>query len=55
MNGNRVSIIVGIVFAGIVTRFMEDGNLLITSVFTILCALVTRGIWALIKKITARG
>jgi hypothetical protein len=40
----------GVVIAGIGTRFLEDGNLLITSVITIFCALVSRGIWTLIKK-----
>lgn len=50
MNGNRISILIGVVFAGIVTRFMEDGNLLITTVFAIFCGSVTRGAWALIKK-----
>jgi len=49
---DRVSIIVGVLFAGIVTRFMEDGNLLITTVFTIFCATVTRFTWALIKKLS---
>jgi len=48
---DRISIIAGVLFAGIVTRFMEDGNLLITTVFTIFCGTVTRLTWALIKKI----
>jgi hypothetical protein len=51
LTSDRISIIVGVLFAGIVTRFMEDGNLLITTVFTIFCGSFTRLLWAGIKKI----
>jgi len=50
LNGDRISIIIGVVIGGTGTRFLEDGNLLVTSVITIFCAVVTRGMWALIKK-----
>jgi hypothetical protein len=50
LTADRISILVGVLFAGVVTRFMEDGNLLITSVFTIFCGTVTRVMWAVIKK-----
>ena len=51
MNGNRVSIIAGILLAFILTRFMEDGNLLITGVATLLAATMTRGFWEFVKGI----
>jgi hypothetical protein len=50
VTSDQFSILVGVVFAGIVTRFMEDGNLLITTIFTIFCGTGTRLAWALIKK-----
>ena len=51
MTGNRISIIVGVLLAGILTRFLEDGNLLITSVATLLAAMMTRTFWEVIKRI----
>ena len=51
MTGNRISIIVGVLLAGILTRFLEDGNLLITSVATLLAAMMTRTFWEFIKRI----
>ena len=51
MNGNRVSIVAGILLAFILTRFMEDGNLLITGVATLLAATMTRGFWEFVKRI----
>ena len=51
MNGNRVSIIAGILLAFILTRFLEDGNLLITGVATLLAATMTRGFWEFVKRI----
>lgn len=51
MNGNRVSIIAGILLAFILSRFLEDGNLLITGVATLLAATMTRGFWEFVKRI----
>ena len=51
MSGNRVSIVAGVLLAFIVTRFLEDGNLLITSVAVLLAATMTRTFWEVIKKI----
>lgn len=50
LTADRVSILVGVLFAGVVTRFMEDGNLLVTTVFTIMCGTATRVMWAVIKR-----
>ena len=52
ITGNRISSAVGLVIGAIGTRFLEDGNLLVTSVITLFCATVTRLMWELIKKIS---
>ena len=51
MNGNRVSIVAGVLLAFILTRFLEDGNLLITGVATLLAATMTRSFWEVLKRI----
>jgi hypothetical protein len=51
MSGNRVSIVAGVLLAFILTRFLEDGNLLITGVATLLAATMTRSFWEVVKKI----
>lgn len=51
MNGDKVSIVAGVLLAFILTRFLEDGNLLITGVATLLAATMTRGFWEFIKRI----
>lgn len=51
MNGEKVSIVAGVLLAFILTRFLEDGNLLITGVATLLAATMTRGFWEFIKRI----
>ena len=50
LSGNRVSIVAGVLLAFIGTRFLEDGNLLVTSVITLFCATVTRLTWEIMKK-----
>jgi len=51
LNGNRVSIVAGVLIAFIGTRFLEDGNLLITGVAILLAAMMTRTFWEAIKRI----
>jgi len=51
MSGNRVSIVAGVLLAFIGTRFLEDGNLLITGVATLLAAMMTRTFWEGLKRI----
>ncbi|CAN2186065.1 hypothetical protein MCEMRE191_00406 [Candidatus Nanopelagicaceae bacterium] len=51
MSGNRVSIVAGVLLAFIGTRFLEDGNLLITGVATLLAAMMTRTFWEVLKRI----
>ena len=50
-SGNRVSIVAGVLLAFIGTRFLEDGNLLITGVATLLAAMMTRTFWEVLKRI----
>ncbi len=52
VTGDRLSILLGILIGGVWTRFLEDGNLLVTSVITLFCAAVTRLTWELIKKLS---
>ena len=51
VTGDRLSILLGILIGGVWTRFLEDGNLLVTSVITIFCATATRFTWELFKKL----
>ena len=51
MSGNRVSIVAGVLLAFIGTRFLEDGNLLITGVATLLAAMMTKTFWEVLKRI----
>ncbi len=55
LTGDRLSILLGILIGGVWTRFLEDGNLLVTSVITLFCATVTRLIWELIKKFRGKS
>jgi hypothetical protein len=51
LSGNRVSIVAGVLLAFIGTRFLEDGNLLITGVATLLAVMMTRTFWEGLKRI----
>ncbi|CAN2234818.1 hypothetical protein MCEMZLE12_00363 [actinobacterium SCGC AAA044-D11] len=52
MSGNKVAALFGGIAGAIFTRipYMEDGNLLVTSVIVIVSALVTRTLWVILKK-----
>ena len=54
MSGDRISLIIGVLISAFGTRKLEDGNLLVTSVITIFCMAVTRGIWEVVKKVRSR-
>jgi hypothetical protein len=51
LNGNKVSVVAGVLIAFIGTRFLEDGNLLITGVAILLAAMMTRTFWEGLKRI----
>jgi methylthioribose-1-phosphate isomerase len=48
---NKVATVIGILIGGVGTRFLEDGNLLVTSVFTGIVATFTVGASVGIKKL----
>ena len=50
---NKVAVIVGILIGGVLTRFLEDGNLLVTSVLTGMTTTATLVSWLAIKKVAA--
>jgi uncharacterized membrane protein len=48
---NKVATVIGILIGGVGTRFLEDGNLLVTSVLTGMSTFGTLVPWLLMKKI----
>ncbi len=52
MSGKKVAALIGGIAGAIFTRipYMEDGNLLVTSVIVVVSALVTRTLWLILKK-----
>ena len=48
---NKFAAVCGFLIAGIGTRFLEDGNLLVTSVLTLASMTITVIIWASLKKL----
>ena len=52
MSGKKVAALIGGIAGAIFTRipYMEDGNLLVTSVIVVVSALVTRALWVILKK-----
>ena len=47
---NKVATVIGILIGGVGTRFLEDGNLLVTSVLTGMTTAGTLVVWLSIKK-----
>ena len=50
MRENKVATVIGILIGGVGTRFLEDGNLLVTSVLTGMTTVITLGISMIIQK-----
>ena len=50
---NKPALIIGILIGGVATRFLEDGNLLVTSVLTLMTTTATLTISLLMKKLFA--
>jgi hypothetical protein len=48
---NKWSLGIGALIAAVGTRFMEDGNLLVTSVCVLLSALITYSLWRISRRI----
>jgi uncharacterized membrane protein len=51
---NKTATVIGILIGGAITRFLEDGNLLITTVLTGMTTTATLILWLVLKKVTAR-
>lgn len=51
ITNNKIAVILGILLGGIATRFLEDGNLLVTTVLTGIITAITLSIWLTLKKI----
>jgi uncharacterized membrane protein len=51
ITGNKIATITGVLIGGVATRFLEDGNLLVTTVLTGITTTVTLLIWLTLKKV----
>jgi uncharacterized membrane protein len=48
---NKVATVIGILIGGVGTRFLEDGNLLVTTVLTGMTTVGTLVVWLVMKKV----
>ena len=48
---NKVATVIGILIGGVGTRFLEDGNLLVTCVLTAMCAVAVLVLSLLVKRV----
>jgi uncharacterized membrane protein len=48
---NKVATVIGILIGGVGTRFLEDGNLLVTTVLTGMCTASTLVVWSAMKRV----
>ena len=48
---SKVATVIGILIGGVGTRFLEDGNLLVTTVLTGMSTVSTLVVWLLLKKV----
>ena len=51
---NKVATVIGILIGGVGTRFLEDGNLLVTSVLTGMSVVGVLVVWLVLKKVIAK-
>jgi hypothetical protein len=49
---NKVATVIGILIGGVGTRFLEDGNLLVTSVLTGMTTVGTLVCWKLLRTLS---
>jgi len=52
---NKVATVIGILIGGVGTRFLEDGNLLVTMVLTGMTTFVTLTVWLVLKRVYRIG
>ena len=48
---NKIATVIGILIGGVGTRFLEDGNLLVTSVLTGMSTVAVLVLWLVVKKL----
>jgi hypothetical protein len=48
---NKIATVIGILIGGVGTRFLEDGNLLVTTVITGFATVGTLCVWLITKQI----
>jgi uncharacterized membrane protein len=48
---NKVATVIGILIGGVATRFLEDGNLLVTTVLTGMPTIATLVVWVAFKRV----
>ena len=49
---NKVATVIGVLIGGVATRFLKDGNLLVTTVLTGMTTAGTLIVWLVMKKLT---
>ena len=52
---NKVATVIGILIGGVGTRFLEDGNLLVTTVLTGMSTFVTLTVWLVLKNLILKA
>jgi hypothetical protein len=52
---NKVATVIGILIGGVGTRFLEDGNLLVTTVLTGMGTFVTLTVWLVLKNLILKA
>jgi uncharacterized membrane protein len=52
---NKVATVIGILIGGVGNRFLEDGNLLVTTVLTGMCTFVSLTVWLVLKNLILKA
>ena len=52
---NKIATVIGILSGGVGTRFLEDGNLLVTTVLTGMSTFVTLTVWLVLKNLILKA
>jgi len=52
---NKAATVIGILIGGVGTRFLEDGNLLVTTVLTGMSTFVTLTVWLVLKNLILKA
>jgi uncharacterized membrane protein len=52
---NKIATVIGILIGGVGTRFLEDGNLLVTTVLTGMSTFVTLTVWLVLKNLILKA